>query len=318
MAQPDGKLVAIGRARVDDEHEPYAIVNAIIAARYLADGTLDASYGTSGVTIVRNDRAGGTRGAVLDAGGGVPFASNSLVGRLAPDGRLDPTFAPCGLTFNSFVGRALSYQYNTTDVAVSALQPDGKLVVAGTGFTAPFAMVRYGTGSPTCQSAAAAASRLDTRLAADRTWQPKVRWSWRSSGTVATTDFGDPGPDDGDSFTACLLDAGDPTGLRGIVFIDPGSFRCPAASCWTATRYGYRYKRRDRFFGSIGLRMRSGGPRTAKMLFTSRDEASSDVAPAPYTPPVTVRLERSGSAFCWEATFSTPVRNTATFTATSD
>jgi uncharacterized delta-60 repeat protein/uncharacterized repeat protein (TIGR01451 family) len=141
--QPDGKIVAAGRAGTD-----------FLLARYNGDGSLDATFGSGG--IVTTD-FGGT---VFDAAFGVALQSNGKIvaaggtfngfvgpsadfalARYNPDGSLDASFGSGGQVTTDFGG---------FDVARSvALQADGKIVAAGgtfNGFVGPsadFALARY-------------------------------------------------------------------------------------------------------------------------------------------------------------------------------
>jgi uncharacterized delta-60 repeat protein/uncharacterized repeat protein (TIGR01451 family) len=136
--QPDGKIVAAGRAGTD-----------FLLARYNGDGSLDATFGSGG--IVTTD-FGGT---VFDAAFGVALQSNGKIvaaggtfngfvgpsadfalARYNPDGSLDASFGSGGKVTTDFGG---------FDVARSvALQADGKIVAAGTGGAgSDFALARY-------------------------------------------------------------------------------------------------------------------------------------------------------------------------------
>ncbi|MEV6304064.1 delta-60 repeat domain-containing protein [Actinoplanes sp. NPDC051861] len=144
VAQPDGKLVAAGEAfRTAGENPDFAL------ARYTADGTLDAGFGTGGkatADLGGHDIASAlvrqpdgrllVAGSTLDLDNGAPSVA---VARFNADGTLDTTFGDGGKVVTEFAGGAQ---------AVSAvLQPDGKLVVAGdaseTGFD--FWLARFGT-----------------------------------------------------------------------------------------------------------------------------------------------------------------------------
>jgi uncharacterized delta-60 repeat protein len=131
--QPDGKLVVVGQTYQDNDysHEDFAI------ARYTADGKLDDSFGTKGrvttdfpglaavpsAVLVQPD------GKILVAGGAFPlfvFAGNFELARYNPDGSLDASFGNGGIVTTNF-GFG-SYAFGL------ALQPDGKVIAAGTVF----------------------------------------------------------------------------------------------------------------------------------------------------------------------------------------
>jgi uncharacterized delta-60 repeat protein len=132
LQQPDGKLVVAG-AVVPSSGGP----SAVLLARFLPDGRLDASFGTAGsVTthFVANNLEEANAlllqpdGKLVLAGRsdilGTPFPS-AILARYLPDGRLDPSFGIAGKVTLTFGGGS----------GINALvqQPDGKLVVAGFG-----------------------------------------------------------------------------------------------------------------------------------------------------------------------------------------
>jgi hypothetical protein len=249
--------------------------------------------------------------AVLDDTGGVVVATDSLTGRFTSDGILDRTFAPCVFTYNAFLtARALVHQ------------PDGKLLVVGATFPGTLGMLRFTSDTPTCGVAAPRGAKLSSRPSQQDLSlpSPSLKWSWKSNDTVALSDLGNPLPHGGDSFTWCLFDAADPAGLRGPVFVLPGSgFQSGGETNWKTIRLGYKSTFHSHFTGTYTFRLRAGGPRQARMQLSARGERTRDLALPPYDPPITLRLDRSGSPFCWESQFSTPMRNLASgLTATSD
>lgn len=129
--QPDGRIVAAGSA-ITSTGSDFAV------ARYLADGSLDTTFGGDGLVttdfggegLAQSDAAAAIAiqpdGRILTAGsgGGVPRAPDFVLARYRPDGSLDPTFGDLGLVTTDLGG---------TDDAVKALalQDDGKIVAAG-------------------------------------------------------------------------------------------------------------------------------------------------------------------------------------------
>jgi uncharacterized delta-60 repeat protein len=133
--QPDGKLVTGG------------ITTSVVAgvtntdfglARYTADGSLDSAFGVGGRVVTDFGSADEIWGIALEPDGRIVAAgrtgTNLAVARYNADGSLDPTFG---------VGGKVVTDLGSTEVARSvAIQPDGKIVVAGqTG--GDFAVVRY-------------------------------------------------------------------------------------------------------------------------------------------------------------------------------
>ena len=152
--QPDGKIVVAGTVNSDTQNTnnyDFAL------ARYNTDGSLDTSFGTGG-KLTTNILDGQVRldaavsvvlqpdgkivvgGSTSPSDTGVDFA---LV-RYNPNGSLDASFGTGGKVTTNFNG-------NPAVLSALVIQPDGKLVAAGTMFvgsinssiTADFALARY-------------------------------------------------------------------------------------------------------------------------------------------------------------------------------
>jgi len=129
--QSDGKVVVAGYSH-NGSNKDFCVV------RYLADGSLDETFGTDGKVTTdfgaTNDEANGVAiqadGKIIVAGGALNGSSVSAfaLARLNPDGTLDPDFGVSGTgKFTMAVGAA---SIETLARAVK-IQPDGKIVVAG-------------------------------------------------------------------------------------------------------------------------------------------------------------------------------------------
>ncbi len=155
--QADGKLIVVGQTYKNNDfsNEDFAV------ARYNTDGTLDTTFGNGG--RVRTDFPGlaavpsavviQADGKIVVAGGAFPlftFAGDFKVVRYNPNGSLDRSFGSGGIVTTTFPEGSYAF-----DVA---LQPDGKIVAAGTVFVnfipgessdTDFALARYNTdGTP--------------------------------------------------------------------------------------------------------------------------------------------------------------------------
>jgi uncharacterized delta-60 repeat protein len=134
--QPDGKVVVAGSAFAPPGTTP--VLNFVLA-RYNANGTLDPTFGVGGtdgdgiVTTGFFDFESSARDVILQIDGkiiavGLTRSSDGgqdfAVARYQPDGSLDTSFGTGGKVTTGFFGRP--------DAASAALlQPDGKIVVAG-------------------------------------------------------------------------------------------------------------------------------------------------------------------------------------------
>jgi delta-60 repeat domain len=157
--QADGKLVVVGQTY---KHNDYTGEDFVVT-RYNTDGTLDNTFGSGG--RVRTDFPGLAAvpssvviqpdGKIVVAGGAFPlftFLGNFELVRYKPNGSLDRSFGNGGIVTTTFPEGSYAF-----DVA---LQPDGKIVAAGTVFVdfipgepsnTDFALARYnpdGTPDP--------------------------------------------------------------------------------------------------------------------------------------------------------------------------
>jgi uncharacterized delta-60 repeat protein len=137
--QPDGKIVAAGTS--GSEH--------FVVVRYLADGTLDATFGNGGKAVPDLggifEQAYGLAlqpdGKIVLVGTTAPqgYCCQYVVARLLPDGALDAGFGTRGRVFTTLAGGLQSF-------GAVAIQPDGKIVAAGGGYSSfgsALAVVRY-------------------------------------------------------------------------------------------------------------------------------------------------------------------------------
>jgi uncharacterized delta-60 repeat protein len=145
---PDGNIIAAGT----DSSNGSATLFALI--RYTPDGTLDPSFGSSGIVTTPIGDYAEARAVAIQPDGKIVVAGSSrapgdlayhfAVVRYNADGSLDPSFGAGGIVTTAI---------NVEDIAYAlALQPDGKIVVAGSSYNGSqqvFAVVRYEhDGSP--------------------------------------------------------------------------------------------------------------------------------------------------------------------------
>jgi len=150
--QPDGKIVVAGITEdIFNNLADFAL------ARYNSDGSLDTTFDTDGkVTTDLGSSIDFGSDVALQLDGKIVMAGGSLLGgsidfalaRYNSDGSLDATFDTDGLVITSFD----NIFYDAANAI--ALQPDGKIVAAGTSsnvqFTTgfDFAVVRYEVEAP--------------------------------------------------------------------------------------------------------------------------------------------------------------------------
>jgi uncharacterized delta-60 repeat protein len=149
--QADGKLVVVGTTYKNNDFSG----EDFVVTRYNTDGTPDTTFGNRGK--VRTDFPGLAAvpssvviqpdGKIVVAGGAFPlftFLGDFKVVRYKPNGSLDTSFGDGGIVTTTFP--AGSYAFDV------ALQPDGKIIAAGTVFVdfdpgessdTDFALARY-------------------------------------------------------------------------------------------------------------------------------------------------------------------------------
>jgi len=142
--QPDGKIVAAGSATTGDDSD-------FVLVRYNANGSLDTSFDTDG-KVITSFTAGidepyavavQADGKIVAAGyaSGAETGPDFAIARYNPNGSLDTSF--------DADGKVTTQIFDSTDIAQAlAIQPDGKLVVAGQTFNPAagvlsFAVARY-------------------------------------------------------------------------------------------------------------------------------------------------------------------------------
>jgi uncharacterized delta-60 repeat protein len=142
--QPDGKIVAVGDALIEDHGRN------IVLIRYKPNGSLDTSFSGDGKQTT--DFQGGVRergNAVALQGANViavgvagqeSTGDDFALARYNPNGSLDPTFSGDGKQTTDFI--------RGEDVAdAAAVQGDGKIIAVGTAVgtdgVGDFALARY-------------------------------------------------------------------------------------------------------------------------------------------------------------------------------
>lgn len=120
--QPDGKVVMLGSAKVNDDNSDYTYRKYLV--RYTVNGALDTSFGTNGIALIEVESFSAAAIEVLSDGKILVGGQSPSVVRYNSNGTLDSSFGTNGLGTLDFHG----YQGTIHDMAV---QPDGKIVLVG-------------------------------------------------------------------------------------------------------------------------------------------------------------------------------------------
>lgn len=136
--QPDGRVVVAARA--------YGFpTSSFFAVRYSESGQLDTSFGQNGVVETPLHRSAQSERVRIDALGRIVLAGGDMidtglvergyavVARYLPSGALDATFGQGGVSS--------TYLWQGASIHALDLQPDGRIVLGGTGFSG-FTVVR--------------------------------------------------------------------------------------------------------------------------------------------------------------------------------
>jgi uncharacterized delta-60 repeat protein len=140
--QPDGKIVVVGEAW--PERQP-----KFTLARYHSDGSLDEDFGDAGTVVTSIFDESWDRGSphaillqpdgkiVIGGGSKSPDYAHGIFAllRYTPDGSLDRDFGHDGIVQTALYEE--SYSSSDDEIYALALQPDGKIVAAGSTGTYP-------------------------------------------------------------------------------------------------------------------------------------------------------------------------------------
>jgi uncharacterized delta-60 repeat protein len=127
--QPDGKIVVVGIVNGTSAYDAWGI------ARYNTDGTLDTTFGSGGLVLMKFSGEAGwlydaailSNGDIL-VGGMLQNPNGFAVARLTSTGQLDTSFGTNGIA--SINPDPSHSAYNTTGQSM-IVQPDGKILMTG-------------------------------------------------------------------------------------------------------------------------------------------------------------------------------------------
>jgi hypothetical protein len=131
-------------------------------------------------------------------------------------------------------------------------------------------------------------------------------WTWNKGTATLLGDFGTPLAATG--FTLCLYDQS--ANPQPLIFVKaPPGGMCGTKPCWRATKTGYKYT--DKLLDPDGvsvIMLKAGADSTAKIVVKGKG-ANLAMPMLPLTPKVTVQLKRDDLGTCWDAEYSTPIKN---------
>jgi len=137
-----------------------------------------------------------------------------------------------------------------------------------------------------------------------------ITWKWASSAAITNQDYGN--PLDATDLTLCVHDNAGGAPHLLVSSTAPHKSLCHLGSCWIVGSFGWRYiDKSAENSGLLKMLLKPGVARQAK-INVKGDGYKLNLQPPAYTTPVTVRLLRSDSPLCWEATFTDPIKNLPT------
>jgi len=165
VLQPDGKFVAVG-STVINQFANFAL------ARFNANGTLDASFGTGGIVTTGFGVSAEATSVAVQADGKIVAAGfanldgadDFALVRYNSNGTLDGSFGTGGKVTTAF---ALSQGFSQAQANSVAVQPDGRIVAAGNAVVGggfDFALARYNSNG-TLDASFGSGGRLTTDFA---------------------------------------------------------------------------------------------------------------------------------------------------------
>jgi hypothetical protein len=132
-------------------------------------------------------------------------------------------------------------------------------------------------------------------------------WNWNKGTATLVGDFGAPLATTG--FTLCVYDQS--ANPQPLIFVkSPPEGTCGTKPCWRMTKTGYKYA--DKLLdpdGVAAIMLKAGADSKAKIVVRGKG-ANLHMAVLPPTTKVTVQLKRDDDlATCWDAEYTTPVKN---------
>jgi hypothetical protein len=143
-----------------------------------------------------------------------------------------------------------------------------------------------------------------------------LMWKWGSGAATLPSELGDPlGASD---YHLCVYDGSELAQPR-LDVAAPAAGTCAGAPCWKSTKFGFRYKDKERTpDGLLAASLKAGDEGRAKFALKGKG-ADLGLPALPLVPPATAMLVRSDGGPCWSASYGAPIRNdVGLFKARSD
>ncbi len=124
---------------------------------------------------------------------------------------------------------------------------------------------------------------------------------------TALPDFGDPLNTTG--YTLCVYDSS-VHAQPLILAMAPAGGTCLGKPCWKTVKNGYRYKDKELTPDGVQFILEKSGIATKSKVIVKGKGANLGMTTLPLTTPVTVQFKRTDApATCWQAIYSTPIKN---------
>jgi hypothetical protein len=153
-----------------------------------------------------------------------------------------------------------------------------------------------------CRIASARRSSVALRKAGDPA-RDSVSWSWEVGSGTTKSDFGTPLTTT--DFDLCVYEQSSPV----LSAHAPGGDVCGGVPCWHDLPTGFGYRDRELTPNGISKLDLKAGRSGKGTLRLSGKGANLSLPGRTLASPVTVRLMRRDSPACWEAVYSSPIRN---------
>jgi hypothetical protein len=149
----------------------------------------------------------------------------------------------------------------------------------------------------TCAPPTATKSRLGLDGQADAA-KRRIGWKWRGNAVVDKLAFGSPATPGGTAYQLCLYAGGPP-----VLLLDADA-GCNGGVCWTARKDGFMLQSDASAIGKVRVILKSGTSGQLDSFNVKTKGTGSGFPTLPLSLPARVRLARTDTGACWDATFN--------------